>query len=146
MNRITKVMPEETKIAGELKAMEKNLGYKSLIRWALENTPEKLAEWCQLEDDGSLSGPMAPRFEQAIRLEGTKSAQSKHAAGVVIAPEPLNQICPMILDTKEKKMIAGMEMNDLESIGMLKLDVLGVAMLDKVMGVQQILATGDVIE
>lgn len=145
MNRMTKIMPEEAKIAGELKDMEKEFGYKSIIRWALEHTPDKLAEWCQLEDDGSLTGPMAGRFAQAIRLEGTKSAQSKHAAGVVIAPEALNQICPMVRDTKDKRMIAGMEMNDLESIGMIKFDLLGVAMLDKVMGVQQILAIGDVI-
>lgn len=144
MNRMTENLPEESKISGELQAMKEATGESSIIMWALENRPKKFSEWVTLEDDGSLSGPYARRFEQAIRLEGTKSAQSKHAAGVVIAPEPLGDICPMVLDTKSRNMVAGLEMFDLESIGMIKFDILGVAMLDKVMGVQQILKTGDI--
>jgi DNA polymerase-3 subunit alpha len=85
---------------------------------------------------------LAKRFEQAIRLEGTKSNQSKHAAGVVIANEDLKSICPMVYDSKNKQMIAGMEMQDLESLGIIKFDILGVAMLDKVMAISQTLETG----
>ena len=50
----------------------------------------------------------------------------------------------MILDQTTKNMVAGMEMQDMEDIGMIKFDVLGVAMLDKIMGVQSILANGDI--
>lgn len=122
--------------------MREDTGEASIIRWALENNVDKLKEWCYLNKDGNLSGPMAKRFEQAIRLEGTKSNQSKHAAGVVISSEDLKLVCPMVYDSKNKQSIAGMEMQDLESIGIIKFDVLGIAMLDKIMTVSEILHNG----
>jgi DNA polymerase-3 subunit alpha len=86
---------------------------------------------------------MAKRFEQAIRLEGTKSNQSKHAAGVVISSQKLNGVCPMVYDSKNKQSIAGMEMQDLEGLGLIKFDILGVAMLDKIMTISDILSKGE---
>lgn len=143
MNRITKHIPDEAKIADELQEMKEDTGESSIIRWALENNVDKLKEWCYISDDGTLAGPLAKRFEQAIRLEGTKSNQSKHAAGVVISSENLNSVCPMVYDSKNKQAIAGMEMQDLENIGLIKFDILGVAMLDKIMTVSQILKYGE---
>ena len=102
-------------------------------------------DWCYIDEEGGVQGRLAKRFEQAIRLEGTKRAQSKHAAGVVISPQPLNEICPMILDTKTKQPVGGLEMQDMEDIGMIKFDILGIAMLDKIMGVENILEKGTVI-
>lgn len=145
MNRITKFIPDEAKIADELQEMKEDSGEASIIRWALENNGDKLKEWCYIsdEDTNKLKGPLAKRFEQAIRLEGTKSNQSKHAAGVVISSHSLGDICPMIYDTKNKTTIAGMEMQDLEAIGIIKFDILGVAMLDKVMSISDILYHGE---
>lgn len=143
MNKITKFIPDEAKIADELQEMKEDTGEASIIRWALENNVDKLKEWCYISDDGSLMGPLAKRFEQAIRLEGTKSNQSKHAAGVVISSQKLDQVCPMIYDSKNKQSIAGMEMQDLEGLGLIKFDILGVAMLDKIMTVSNILAKGE---
>jgi len=142
MNKITKNIPDESKIADELQEMKEETGESSIIRWALENNVDKLREWCYIDDDGELQGPLAKRFEQAIRLEGTKSNQSKHAAGIAISSEPLNEICPMIYDTKNNELIAGMEMQDLESIGIIKFDILGVAMLDKIMTIKMLLSQG----
>jgi DNA polymerase-3 subunit alpha len=152
MNLITRHFPEEAKIADELQDMkeevrrgERDEGDVSIIRWALENDDKGLLkDWCSLDADGKLMGPLARFFEQAIRLEGTKSSQSKHAAGILIAPEPLADICPMVYDSKTESMIAGLEMNDAEEIGMIKYDILGVAMLDKVAGVADILNLGDI--
>jgi DNA polymerase-3 subunit alpha len=143
MNKITKFIPDEAKIADELQEMKEDTGEASIIRWALENNIDKLKEWCYISNDGTLMGPLAKRFEQAIRLEGTKSNQSKHAAGVVISSEKLDQVCPMIYDSKNQQSIAGMEMQDLESLGLIKFDILGVAMLDKIMTVSNILAKGE---
>ena len=142
MNKITKFIPDEAKIADELQTMKEETGEASIIRWALENNPKELKEWCFINKSNQLDGPLAKRFEQAIRLEGTKSNQSRHAAGVVIGSEPLNGICPMVYDAKNKQMIAGMEMQDLENIGVIKFDILGVAMLDKIMDVSQTLSEG----
>jgi DNA polymerase III alpha subunit len=129
----------------EVRRGERDEGDVSIIRWALENDDKGLLkDWCSLDADGKLMGPLARFFEQAIRLEGTKSSQSKHAAGILIAPEPLADICPMVYDSKTESMIAGLEMNDAEEIGMIKYDILGVAMLDKVAGVADILNLGDI--
>jgi len=143
MNKITKNIPDEAKIADSLQAMKDATGEASIIRWTLENNSEKIKEWCSIDNNGELQGPLAKRFEQAIRLEGVKSNQSKHAAGIAISSEPLSQICPMVYDSKNKQMIAGMEMQDLESIGIIKFDILGVAMLDKIMTIQNLLKEGE---
>jgi DNA polymerase-3 subunit alpha len=143
MNRITKYIPDEAKIADELQQMKEDTGEASIIRWSLENHADKLKEWCYLSEDNMLSGPLAKRFEQAIRLEGTKSNQSKHAAGVVISSENLKLVCPMVYDSKNKQSIAGMEMQDLESLGVIKFDILGIAMLDKIMTITEILKHGE---
>ena len=146
MNLITKFIPDEAKIADELQEMKEETGEASIIRWSLENNGEKLKEWCYIDEStGELMGPLAKRFEQAIRLEGTKSNQSKHAAGIAISAEPLHLLCPMIYDTKNKQAIAGMEMQDLENIGIIKFDILGVAMLDKIMTIQDLLKEGVIL-
>jgi DNA polymerase-3 subunit alpha len=142
MNKITKNIPDEAKIADELQEMKEETGESSIIRWALENNPDKLREWCYIDENNELQGPLAKRFEQAIRLEGTKSNQSKHAAGIAISSIPLNESCPMVFDSKNKQLIAGMEMQDLESMGIIKFDILGVAMLDKIMTIQDLLNSG----
>jgi len=142
MNRITKNIPDEAKISDELQEMKEETGEASIIRWALENNADKLREWCYLDDNNELQGPLAKRFEQAIRLEGTKTNQSKHAAGIAISSMPLNEICPMIYDTKTHQPIAGMEMQDLESLGIIKLDILGIALLDKIMNISDLLKQG----
>lgn len=143
MNRITKFIPDEAKIADELQEMKEDTGEASIIRWALENNIDKLKEWCYISSDGSFAGPLAKRFEQAVRLEGIKSNQSKHAAGVVISVANLDSVCPMVYDNKNKQTIAGMEMQDLDSLGLIKFDILGVAMLDKIMTISDILYKGE---
>jgi DNA polymerase-3 subunit alpha len=143
MNKITENIPDEAKISDDLQEMKEETGESSIIRWALENNSEKLKEWCFIdEEDGSLKGPLAKRFEQAIRLEGTKTNQSKHAAGIAMSSIKLNEICPMVYDTKTSQPIAGMEMQDLEAIGIVKFDILGIALLDKIMTISSLLFQG----
>jgi DNA polymerase-3 subunit alpha len=139
MDEITKHIPEPAKVAGELKEQKDETGSDSLILFALENKPKQFKEWCTLKD-GKLTGPYAKRFEQAMKLEGTVVTQSKHAAGLIISPSILDETCPLIYDKKAKVHIAGLSMNDLESIGCVKLDILGVNMLSKMMTLCDILA------
>jgi DNA polymerase-3 subunit alpha len=139
MNNITKHIPDEAKIADELQEIKEEEGSASIIRWALENNPDKFKEWCEIDENGQLTGPLAKRFEQAIRIEGTKFHQSKHAAGVAISAKPLDSLCPMIYDTKTNQNIAGLEMNDLDALGIIKFDILGIALLDKIMFVNNLI-------
>ena len=97
-----------------------------------------------LKDEIKADDRVARLVDISKCLEGLYRHASTHAAGVVISPYPLHEICPMVLDTKTKNLIGGLEMQDMEDIGMIKFDVLGVAMLDKIMGVKSILQKGDV--
>tara|TARA_R110000824_G_scaffold199900_3_gene383952 strand:- start:23880 stop:27038 length:3159 start_codon:yes stop_codon:yes gene_type:complete len=130
MNEVTKPIPNEADISDQLENMED----KSIIKWALLNMPEKLDKWCKINSDGSLSGPLSDTFEKAIRIEGTFKSRGKHAAGVIISKSNLHAICPMAKD-KSGKMVAAFEMNDLESQGHVKFDILGIDLLSKIMKV-----------
>ena len=145
-NVITKFFPEEAKIADELQVMKEEEGESSIIQWTLENNGDKLREWCFVNGTGELEGPLAKYFAQAIRLEGTKANMSKHASGIIIGPKPLTEMCPMVYDTKTEACISGFEMKDIEDVGLLKFDILGLSLLDKLMGIQDILEFGDIKE
>lgn len=148
-NLITNAIPDEAEIIDHLQVMREadklagGDGDASIIQWALENHTDDLKQWAYYDEKGVLQGPMAKQFEQAIRIEGTKRSQSKHAAGVVISAEPLNECCPMVYDKSTGEMIAGMEMSNLEEMGLIKIDCLGVALLDKIHGVINLLKTGE---
>ena len=73
-----------------------------------------------------------------MNIEGTFKTQGKHAAGVVISADPLNKVCPMVRSKDSNEKIAGLEMSDLESLGHVKFDVLGINLLDKLMMIQDI--------
>ena len=76
-----------------------------------------------------------PRVRQLIdyasRLEGLSRHASVHAAGVVIAPGPLEDYVPVCRDQKngESSVITQYDMVDLEQVGMLKMDFLGLRTL-----------------
>lgn len=135
INKMTEGIPEEAKIADQLQEM----GEHSIIRWCLERKPLLFKEWCYIDENGDLKGEYADRFSMAISLEGTKAAQSKHAAGIIVSPNKLSEMCPMVYDSKTKKQVAGFVMEDLEAIGLIKFDILGIAMLDKIMCIRDLL-------
>lgn len=143
-NRITKNIPQDSAISDDLQEMLEETGESSIIQWALENNAKELREWCWIGDDGQYEGPLARRFAQAKRLEGTKKADGRHPSGVVIAPEPIANLCPMLYDKNTGQTKAGLEMGDLESMGIPKFDVLGVAAIDKLMMVRDLMRTGKI--
>lgn len=131
MNEITKSIPNEAEISDQLEVSDD----KSIINWALENQSEDLDGWCHKEEDGTLVGPLADIFKQAIRIEGTNKSHGKHAAGVIVSKYRLKDACPMIKD-KNGIPIAAFEMGDLETLGLVKLDILGIDLLSKVMEIK----------
>lgn len=137
MNEITKYIPDEAAISDQLQEMDPE--DRSIIRWALINNADKLGDYCQQDENGKLTGDYAEFFEQAIRMEGTFKTQGKHAAGVVISAEPLYKMCPMMNQRSGKEKIAGLEMEYLEAIGGVKLDVLGLSLLDRIMFVRKLI-------
>jgi len=137
MNEITKSIPNEADISDQLEAMDEE--DRSIIRWALINSPEELRDFCFINDSNDLDGDYAEYFEQAIRIEGTFRNQGKHAAGVVISADKLKHVCPMVNQKSSTEKIAGLEMSDLEALGHVKFDILGINLLDKIMKIKELI-------
>lgn len=136
MNAITKNVPNEAEISDQLADMDEE--DRSIIRWALINRPQELQDFCSISETGELEGQYAEYFKQAIEIEGTFKTQGKHAAGVVISAKPLQQVCPMSRQKDSSEKIAGLEMADLEALGHVKFDILGINLLDKIMYIQEL--------
>lgn len=90
------------------------------ISQAIETVPEMKAA---MKDAG-----VKELIELALRLEGCSRHTSVHAAGVVISPKPLHELVPVALSGKEE-LTSQYPMNDLEKVGMLKMDFLGLTTL-----------------
>jgi DNA polymerase-3 subunit alpha len=136
MNAITKSIPNEADISDQLADMDDE--DRSIIRWSLLNRADELRDFCHILENGKLEGDYAQYFQQAIDLEGTFKTQGKHAAGVVISKEPLHKVCPMVKQKGSTEKIAGLEMADLEALGHVKFDVLGINLLDKLMKIKEL--------
>ncbi|MDV3000199.1 MAG: DNA polymerase III subunit alpha [Chroococcopsis gigantea SAG 12.99] len=63
-------------------------------------------------------------LDMAIRIEGTNKTFGVHAAGVVISSDPLDEIVPL-QKNNDGAVITQYYMEDLESLGLLKMDFLG---------------------
>ncbi len=70
-------------------------------------------------------------LDYAMEIEGLKRHASVHAAGVVIAPGPLDDYVPVCVDRKsdDEAIVTQFDMNALEKAGMLKMDFLGLRTL-----------------
>ncbi len=69
--------------------------------------------------------PIVRRWvDMAMRIEGTNKTFGVHAAGVVISAQPLDEIVPLQVNN-EGAVITQYFMEDLESLGLLKMDFLG---------------------
>jgi DNA polymerase III subunit alpha len=64
-------------------------------------------------------------FDIAFKLEGLTRHASKHAAGIVICPEPVDEMLPVYVPPKTDELVAQYGMSELEAIGFLKIDLLG---------------------
>ncbi|MCD5381932.1 MAG: DNA polymerase III subunit alpha [Candidatus Pacebacteria bacterium] len=67
-------------------------------------------------------------IDLAKQIEGRARHLGVHAAGVVIAPEPLGEFTPVQIDTKSGKIITQYEMHSVgeDGVGLLKFDFLGI--------------------
>ncbi len=68
--------------------------------------------------------PVRQWIDMAIRIEGTNKTYGVHAAGVVISSVPLDEIVPL-QKNNEGAVITQYFMEDLEFLGLLKMDFLG---------------------
>lgn len=64
-------------------------------------------------------------YELASGLEGMVRGYGKHAAGLAISPRPLAEVIPVKRDPKDEILMTGFENSELEELGIMKIDILG---------------------
>lgn len=72
---------------------------------------------------------VAQLFSIAERLEGLTRHASKHAAGIVISPERIDEVLPVYVPPKTTDLVTQYAMTELETLGYLKMDFLGLKTL-----------------
>lgn len=102
-NAITGLIPDQLKIT---------------LQEALEQEP-------RLKDMMQKNPTVEKLFSIALKLEGITRHASKHAAGIVISPEPIENVLPVYVPPKSTELVTQYAMTELESIGFLKIDLLG---------------------
>lgn len=102
-NTITNLIPEQLKIT---------------LKEAIEQEP-------RLQEMIDTNPKVKHLFDLSFKLEGLTRHASKHAAGIVISPEPIDEVLPVYVPPKSDELVAQYAMSELESIGFLKIDFLG---------------------
>jgi len=68
-------------------------------------------------------------FDLAKKLEGLSRNAGRHAGGLVIAPKPLSDYMPLYCEQGSQTLVTQFDMGDVESIGLVKFDFLGLRTL-----------------
>lgn len=68
-------------------------------------------------------------IDLAKKLEGVSRNAGKHAGGIVIAPKPLDYYVPLYCEQGSQSIVSQFDMNDVEAVGMVKFDFLGLRTL-----------------
>ena len=103
VDRIAKLIPNEPKMTLD-KAIEINKDFSEVS--SIDDTHKDLIDYSKV-------------------LEGLHRHASTHAAGVVIAPGPLTDFVPLYQPPGTEDVATQVDMNDLEALGLLKMDFLG---------------------
>lgn len=111
------ILVSKTKSDGTVEEVEKPVELVSELR-NIEYFKEKLLK----EED------MVNVFRYAEVLEGLPISTGKHAAGCVICSRPIDDVVPLM--EVEGVMVTQCEKHDVEDLGLLKMDLLGLLNLD----------------
>jgi DNA polymerase-3 subunit alpha len=117
------------------RVLEIPYGQVDRIAKLIPEGPGQTLEEC-LKPGGELrkavdSDPVAKEIvDLALPLEGLTRADSIHAAGVVIGAEPLVDVVPLQQKGPEQEVVTQFAMKDVEALGLLKVDFLGLRNLD----------------
>jgi DNA polymerase-3 subunit alpha len=106
VDRIAKMVPQQLNIT-----LEQSLRASPQLQQAYENEQQ-----------------IRELIDTAKKLEGLVRNAGVHAAGVVIAPEPLTNLVPLHR-TKNEEIVTAYDMKAIEKLGLLKMDFLGLTTL-----------------
>jgi len=106
-NAITSLIPDQLKIT-----LKNALEQEPRLQELIDNNPK-----------------VKKLFNIAFKLEGLTRHASKHAAGIVISPEPIDEVLPVYVPPKNDELVTQYAMTELEDLGFLKIDFLGLKTL-----------------
>ncbi|MGQ0501158.1 MAG: DNA polymerase III subunit alpha [Panacagrimonas sp.] len=89
---------------------------------AVEEVPELKKAYAEEDDVHAV-------LDLALELEGLTRGVGVHAGGVVIAPKPLTDYAPLLCEPGGAGLRSQFDMKDIESIGLVKFDFLGLKTL-----------------
>lgn len=131
MNNLTKKIDEITEEVPGIKFKHLD-GYKTDAEEALEEgdqqTYDKLI--AKYNEFKALEEQYSNLFRLARKFEGTPRNMGSHASGILAMPCPVNDYFPTRFDPKTGTRIALFTGPQLESLGAIKLDILGLKTLD----------------
>ncbi|MDO8633603.1 MAG: DNA polymerase III subunit alpha, partial [Candidatus Wildermuthbacteria bacterium] len=93
------------------------------VGFTLEDCMKKVAEFKELYESDQRAKTL---IDIAKKLEGVARHASTHACGVVITPEPLDNLVPLQHPSQaDTNIVTQYEMHSIEDLGLLKMDFLG---------------------
>ena len=95
---------------------------KMTIQQALEESPRLREEY---ENDEKIH----EWLDMAMKIEGMPRQSSTHAAAVVISASPVTDYSPLVLNKKDESITTQYNMHNIEALGLLKMDFLGLRTL-----------------
>ena len=119
---ISKLIPNKPGQAVTLQLPPADKNKSDKLVYALEAEP-LLAERESKEED------VRTLLELARKLEGLTRNVGMHAGGVLIAPGKLTDFCPLYAQPGSDSAVSQYDKNDVEAIGLVKFDFLGLATL-----------------
>lgn len=117
VDRIAKLIPN---VPGKKVTLQPRTGDDDGI-YAVDDEPELKTEYT--------SNARAKKLiDMARRIEGLTRNPGRHAAGLVISDKPITEYCPLYRD-KDGALLTQFEMAHIDSVGLLKIDILGLETL-----------------
>ena len=119
---ISKLIPNKPGVAVTLQLPPADRKKDDKLVYAVEAEPELAAREAAEHDVKTL-------LELARKLEGMTRNVGMHAGGVLIAPGKLTDFCPLYQQPGSEAAVSQFDKNDVEAIGLVKFDFLGLATL-----------------
>lgn len=123
-DRIAKLIPFALKMT-----IQKALNESNKLRAEYENN-DQVHEW----------------LDMAMKVEGMPRQSGTHAAAVVITGEPVTEYAPLALNKKDESITTQYHMNNINDLGLLKMDFLGLRTLTVIRDTLAMIKAGRGIE
>lgn len=123
-DRIAKLIPFALKMT-----IKKALEQSDKLRMEYQNNPQ-VHEW----------------LDMAMKVEGMPRQSGTHAAAVVITGEPVTEYAPLALNKKDESITTQYHMNNINDLGLLKMDFLGLRTLTVIRDTLSMIKAGRGIE